>query len=33
LESLQDREGLLMNVLFTKDTQADPSRMSVDGRQ
>jgi FkbM family methyltransferase len=33
LESLQHREGLLLNILFTQDSQADPARMSVDGRQ
>jgi FkbM family methyltransferase len=32
LENLQHRDGLLLNVLFTQDSQADPSRMSVDGR-
>lgn len=30
LRSLQERKGLLRNVLFTRDHRADPSRMSVD---
>jgi hypothetical protein len=32
LASLQDRKGLLRNVLFTRDSCADPSRMSIDAR-
>jgi FkbM family methyltransferase len=31
LESMQDRDGFLTNVLFTRDSQADAARMGLDG--
>jgi FkbM family methyltransferase len=31
LESVQDRDGFLTNILFTQDGEADPARMGVDG--
>ena len=31
LESMQDRDGFLTNILFTQDSEADAARMGVDG--
>jgi FkbM family methyltransferase len=31
LESVQDRDGFLTNILFTQDSEADPARMGLDG--
>ncbi len=33
LESMQDRDGFLTNVLFTRDRAADAARMGVNGRR